>query len=320
MPKIQFFFPQFYEFTGEWFILDIGLSLQYYSETGTQYYLLDSEFVSSLLKSRSKFAHKGLFGHALMLCGSKGKGGAAVLSGAAALRSGCGLLTMQVPSSLLPIIQSQIPEAMALADQSPDFISDTPDNSHFKAIGIGPGIGLNSHTLAVFRKLLEKNRNAMVIDADALNLLAENSDLWSLIPENSILTPHIKEFDRIAGPSRSDMERHQKQKSLARDKNVLVVLKGAYTCICAPDGNSYFNQTGNPGMAKGGSGDVLTGMLTSLLASGYSPLETSLLGVYIHGLAGDLAAEELGETGMIAGDIIRYIPYAFRALEINERY
>jgi NAD(P)H-hydrate epimerase len=311
-PKLAFFFAENASYVGNWEILDIGLSEKFIAEEITSIYLITHELVKSILKPRPTFSHKGTYGHAMLVAGSYGKIGAAVLSASACLRSGVGLLTVHLPRCGYEIMQVTNPEAMVLVDSNEKIIGDEIAAEKISAIGIGPGIGTEQITQSAVHYLLTHTAQPLVIDADALNILSLHKDWLGLVPANSIFTPHPKEFERLAGKASNDFDRHQQQVDFSAKHSVFVVLKGAHTCITTPGGESYFNTTGNPGMAKGGSGDVLTGVLASLLAQGYSSLETCLLGVYIHGLAGDLASASLGETGMIAGDIIKFLPAAFK--------
>ncbi len=316
-PKTAFMFAENADFIGKLVMLDIGLSPTFIEQTDTDKYLLTKDFIKGLLKPRKKFSHKGTFGHALLVAGSYGKIGAAVLSAQSCLRSGVGLLTVRTPQCGYYIIQSTVPEAMSITDSDDKILTDEITSENFSAVGIGPGIGTDARTQNAFKNFLEKNTVPLVIDADALNILSLNKDLLNLLPPETVLTPHQKEFERLTRKARNDFERHQFQIDFSVKYKVCVVLKGAYTCITTPEGKSYFNSTGNPGMAKGGSGDILTGLITGLRAQGYSGLESCLLGVYVHGLAGDLAKEKKGEIGMISGCIIEFLPEAFLFLQTH---
>jgi len=305
-PKLAFMFPGNAEFVGEWKVVNIGLSSLFKTDTKT-YYVNE---VQSLIHNRRKFAHKGDFGRALLIAGGVGKMGAAVLSARAALRSGAGLLTVHVPKCGYNIIQTSVPEAMATIDAHEDHFSDAGDASNYDVIGIGPGIGVTSSTVSGLRKILQAHK-PMVLDADALNILSGSRELMHLIPGGSILTPHPGEFKRLVGEWKDDFERLELQKRLAAQTKSVVVLKGAHTSIVDPSGTAWFNSTGNPGMAKGGSGDVLTGILTGLLAQGYSASEAAIIGVFIHGHAGDLAAAKIGQISMLAGDIVEFLGQSF---------
>lgn len=314
-PKLSFLFPENALFVGEWTVLPIGLHPEAIDQTDSKSHFLTKELISAKIKKREKFSHKGTFGHALLVAGSYGKMGASVLASRACLHSGVGLLTCQVPQLGYEIMQNSVPEAMISIDSSETVFSEVPDLSSFSAIGIGPGLDKKLETQQALKTLLQTNPNKLVIDADALNILSENQDWYSLLPENTILTPHPKEFERLAGPSSNSYERLQKQLQFSAKYKVIVVCKGAHSCISLPDGRTFFNSTGNPGMATAGSGDVLTGIILGLLAQFYSPEDAVLLGVYLHGLAGDLAVTEFGEYSLIAGDIISHLGKAFLQLE-----
>jgi NAD(P)H-hydrate epimerase len=296
-------------------VLDIGLHRQYEEDTPTPFELVDDTIIHDIYRARPLFAHKGNFGHALLLAGSRGKMGAAVLSSRACLHSGAGLLSCHIPAAGLDILQTAVPEAMAIPDAEQDQISDPGELEKYNAIGIGPGIGQSAATAACLKSVLTRYQHPIVIDADALNILAADPALQSLIPAGSILTPHPKEFERLAGPSVNDFDRIEKARSMARELNVVILLKGQHSLIATAGGKAWFNSTGNPGMATGGSGDVLTGVLTGLLAQGYSPVEAAMLGCYLHGLAGDIAAKELSQEAMIAGDITEYLGRAFLQIQ-----
>lgn len=314
LPKLAFLFPGNHAFTGVWCMVDIGLNKAFIKEQQTPHYYITAKDIKKILRPRSKFDHKGTYGHALIIAGSYGKMGAALLSGRAVLRAGAGLLTMHIPECGYIILQSSVAEAMASIDEHKHFITTIPALDKYTVVGIGPGLGQDKLTVKAFRKLLEDFRKPIVLDADALNILSENRELLSLIPAGSILTPHPKEFERLAGKWSDDFERLEKQKSLARQLKSVVVLKGANTSIASPEGSVYFNSTGNPGMATGGTGDVLTGILTGLLAQGYTSLDTAIAGVYLQGLSGDIAAREHGMVSLVASDIIEFLPAAFKKI------
>jgi hydroxyethylthiazole kinase-like uncharacterized protein yjeF len=314
-PKISFFFPENVEKVGKWEVLPIGLHPEAILQTESKYFNLTKTYLSGTIKKRAKFSHKGTYGHALLIAGSYGKMGAAILASKACLRSGAGLLTSHVPHSGYQIIQTSVPEAMASIDSSETVFSEIPDLNPYNAIGIGPGIDKKPETRQAFYQLLQSKPKRLVVDADALNILAENQEWLGLLPENSILTPHPKEFERLAGPSVNSYNRLLRQIQFSVKYKLILVFKGAHTCITVPDGSVFFNSTGNPGMATAGSGDVLTGILLGLLSQNYSPEETALIGVYIHGMAGDLAAAGLGQHALIAGDIINQLGSAFLQLE-----
>ena len=317
LPKLAFLLPQNAGFVGEWHVEDIGLSADFVAATATPWHYTDTAAVAGTLPPRPRFSHKGIFGHALLLAGSRGKMGAAVLSAGACLRGGVGLLTAHIPGCGYDIFQTSQPEAMCLTDAQADFISELPKLAAYQAVGIGPGLGQAAASLAVLRQLLKAAAKPLaksgqplplVIDADALNLLGRHRALLKLLPENTVLTPHPKEFERLTEPARDDYHRLELLRDFATQYRCLVVLKGAYTCLATPTGELHFNSTGNPGMATGGSGDVLTGLLLALRAHAQLPaFEAVRLGVFAHGRAGDLAAIQTGQAGLVAGDIVRHL-------------
>jgi NAD(P)H-hydrate epimerase len=310
-PFLSFFFDLHDPYVGQWRVHDIKLHRQAIEDTETSYRTIEQEEIRSMLPLRGKFGHKGTFGHALLISGCYGMMGAALLAGESCLRSGTGLVTLHVPRFGYSIIQTGFPEAIVSLDQSDILFSEPPDLGPYSAIGIGPGLGCKPNSGKGLKLLLERAGVPLVIDADGLNILSQHPEWFELLPKGTILTPHPKEFDRLAGDSSSSYERHLKQREFAAKHNVVIVLKGAYTGIASPDGAYWFNTTGNPGMATGGSGDVLTGLITGLLAQGMTPDEAARAGVYLHGMAGDLASENLGEEAMIAGDMILYFGEAF---------
>jgi NAD(P)H-hydrate epimerase len=314
--KPAFLMPENEAFVGEVHILDIGLHPGYLDSLQSEAELLDPTIIGAIYKPRKSFAHKGNFGHALLVAGSYGKMGAAVLAANACLRSGSGLLTCDIPGSGYPILQTALPEAMLVMDPDERIHTKVPDGvDKYSVVGVGPGLGQEGPTVAFFRGLLQRYRKSMVIDADALNILASHPDWLEMLPPYSILTPHPKEFERLFGPSADDYARLEKAREQARKYGVIIVLKGHYTHIAMPGGKSYFNSTGNAGMAKGGSGDVLTGILTALLGQSYSPGEAALLGVYLHGLAGDLAADSHSQESMLPSDLTAHLGKAFQIIQ-----
>jgi ADP-dependent NAD(P)H-hydrate dehydratase / NAD(P)H-hydrate epimerase len=314
LPKLTFLLPENSEYTGEWHIVNIGLDKTFIEKADTSLFFTERKDVKRIIKKRTRFSHKGTYGKALIISGSYGKMGAAVLASRAAMHSGLGLLTSHIPKCGYVIIQTSIPEAMASIDDHETVFSSLPSLDGYDAIGIGPGIGTEQQTVAAFTRLLQQMQKPIVIDADGLNILSSNRELLHLIPPNSILTPHPKEFERLAGSWKHDFERLELQREFAVKTKTVVILKGAFSSIATPQGHIYFNPTGNPGMATGGSGDVLTGLLTGLLAQQYSSEQTALLGVYLHGLAGDFAANNKGMSSMIASDIIESFSEAFKSL------
>jgi ADP-dependent NAD(P)H-hydrate dehydratase / NAD(P)H-hydrate epimerase len=313
--KPAFLMPGNAAFTGQQHILDIGLHQAYYHSMEVKYLLVTPVMIHSIYKKREPFAHKGNFGHALLVAGSDGKMGATVLSAKACLRSGVGLLTCHVPQCGFDIVQVSVPEAMVNTDEN----SSTPakinlDFSVFSSLGAGPGIGTGNKTIQLLKDIFGRYKKPMVLDADALNCMAADASLLHALPAGSILTPHLKEFERLFGKSANDFDRTEKALQYAKHYNVVIVLKGHRSFIATPGGYGYFNSTGNAGMATAGSGDVLTGIITGLLAQGYSQEQAAVLGVYLHGLAGDIAAELFSQEAMIAGDIVASLGEAFKRL------
>jgi len=291
-----------------------GLNSLIQKEIETNFFSVEGSDIAPLIPERNIFAHKGNFGHALLIAGSRGKTGAAVLAAKACLRSGTGLLTAHIPACGEIILQTAISEAMVEIDKEQDYVTHLEQLSKYNAIGIGPGIGCNEKTAGVLLQLFKNATQPLVLDADAINLLAQNEQLQQALPANSILTPHAGEFDRLAGVSENAYERLEKACQWAVQYKCYVVLKGAYTAICTPNKSCCFNSTGNPGMATAGSGDVLTGIILGLLAQSYSPLNASLAGVFLHGLAGDIAASEKSQESLIASDIIENLGIALKKI------
>ncbi len=314
-PKLSFLFPENENRVGEWSFDSIGLHDDYLEKTETDFFYLEKKMVQGILKKRNKYSHKGTFGHALIIAGSYGKVGAAILATKAALRTGAGLVSIHAPKCAYEILQISAPEAMVSIDDQDLYFSKISELEKYKSVGIGPGLGTDSVTAKALKAFLEKIKTPIVIDADALNLIGENKNWLDLIPHNSILTPHPKEFGRLFGKTKNNFERNDLQRNFSKKYNIYIVLKGAHTCISTPEGKCYFNSTGNPGMATGGSGDVLTGILTALLSQGYNSLETSILGVFLHGLSGDVAlSKTISQESLIASDLIENIGKAFNKI------
>lgn len=315
LPKLALLFAENEPYVGEWQLLDIGLSEEAIEEVETDFFMLENEDMPYLVKSRNKFAHKGNFGRALLIAGSQGMAGASVLAAKACLRSGVGLLTVHVPFCNNTIVQTSVPEAMTQIDISETCFASAIDTDDYQAVGIGPGLGKAAETEAALLEQIDACQTPMVVDADALNLLGEKRSYIGRLPKGSILTPHPKELERLVGKCQNSYDSLMKARELAKTANVHIILKGAYSAVIAPDGKCWFNITGNPGMATGGSGDVLTGVVLALLAQGYDSGVAARLATYIHGLAGDIACKKQGEIGMVASDIINNLPLAWRMLE-----
>lgn len=313
-PKLAFLLPETGIFAGNWSVLDIGIHPEAISQTETRYFFIEKEDIQPKIKIREKFSHKGTYGHALIFAGSRDMAGAAVLSSEAALRSGAGLVTVHSASCNRIILQTAVPEVIFESDNNKNCISEFRDLTKFNAIAIGPGIGQTGETSSFLKNILSAYSNPVVLDADALNIIAANNELLHFIPENSILTPHPKEFERLFGKSTNSYDRLQKASTFAQSHKIIIVLKGAHTQIFMPDGKIYFNSTGNAGMATAGSGDVLTGIMVGLLAQGYQAHDAALISVFLHGLAADLSLEYQTAETLLAHDIIAGLRLAFKAL------
>jgi NAD(P)H-hydrate epimerase len=311
--KLGFLVAENESYTGEISLMDIGLSEEYEKSTQSLFEYIDEITISDIYRRRKDFANKGNYGYASLLCGSYGMMGAAILSASGCLRSGVGKLTCVTCASGYDIIQTAVPEAMCQVSGE-KYIENISSYENFDVIGIGPGIGKYDSHKKLLEALFKNFKKPVVIDADALNILSENQELYSLIPADSIITPHPKEFERLFGKSESDFDRINLALSKSKELKIYIVLKGHHTFIATPDGKGYFNSTGNPGMATAGAGDVLTGIITGLLAQNYTPLESCILGVYLHGLAGDITAEIISQEALMAGDIIQNIGNAFKAI------
>ncbi len=316
--KLAFLVAENEPFVGKVKILDIGLLKNYLPAVNYESLLVEDDLVKSLYHPRPRYSHKGNFGHAALVAGSYGFMGAAVLAANACLRSGVGKLTCHIPICGYDIMQVSCPEAMSKVEKGHHYLEAITDPGKYDAIGIGPGMGVHESHVQLLEALFASsgqrttaNEQRIVLDADALNIMAKAPALLQQLPPFSILTPHPAEFDRMFGKAGNDFARLRKALEKAKELQLVIILKGHRSFIAMPGGTSYFNSTGNPGMATGGSGDVLTGILTGLLAQGYAPGQAALLGVYLHGLAGDLAAAALTEEAMIASDITRYLGAAF---------
>lgn len=302
-------------YIGKVHVLKIHLHPAFLENLNTDFEIIDEVLIKKLFKIRNRFAHKGTFGHALIMGGSYGKTGAVVLATSACLRSGAGLVTAYIPACGYAILQTAAPEAMTITDNNERFLSQPlSETDHFNAIGIGPGMGTEDATGNMLYVIIERYKKPMVLDADALNLLSKLPQLLPQLFQNTILTPHPKEFSRLFGACTNDFERIDLAKKKAVELNIIIILKGHHTLIALPDEKSFFNSTGNAGMAKGGSGDVLTGVITALLAQGYPAADAAILGVYFHGLAGDFAAQASSQEAMTASDLVTHLADVFLKL------
>jgi len=310
--KLAFLFAENHKYTGEIKVLDITLHKKTIASLPSQYHFTQKNDIK--LKTRSKFQHKGNFGHSLLIAGSYGKMGACILATKACLKSGTGLLTAHIPETGVVPMQSAVPESMLSIDSNTKEFASAPEIKNYDAIGIGPGIGTNANTAMALKKLLLSSSQKLVLDADALNIISQNKDLFDVIPHQTIITPHPKEFDRLFGSHTKGHSRFLTQIEMSKKHTIIIVLKGHYTSVSLPNGEVHFNSTGNPGMATAGSGDVLTGVILSLLAQGYTSKDAAIFGSYIHGLAGNFAKVKQGEISLIASDIIDNLPNALKQL------
>jgi NAD(P)H-hydrate epimerase len=313
-PKLAFLFAENQETLGELEVLDIQLHPQGTERVDASYFITEREEMQRLVQPRKRFAHKGNFGHALLIAGKYGMAGASILAARSCLKSGVGLLTVHAPQCNNQILQISVPEAIVDADENEFCFSSISDGDLYDAIAIGPGIGQHPDTALAVIDQAKRSHVPVILDADALNILSTHKGWLTQLPKGTILTPHPKELERIVGFCNSSYERLNKAKELAMRQQIFVVVKGAWTAVVTPDGKFYFNPTGNPGMATAGSGDVLTGVLLALVAQGYTSEDACRLGVYVHGLAGDLAAEELGEISMTAQDLVEALPRAWKQM------
>ena len=306
-PKLSLLCPEHAQFTGELFVLDIGFEPEEFEDFPSTTYYLEEKDILSRHRTFHRFAHKGDFGKVLLVAGSKGKMGAAFLAAKSAFRTGSGMVTVWIPEEERIILQTGLPEAMCV-------YGDAVDLSAYDAVGIGPGWGLANG--ALFQHLLAAATKPMVLDADALTLLSLDQQLWPLIPKGSILTPHLKEFDRLFGSSSTHLERMAKAKACCLKYGINLVLKGANSLCTLQDGRQVFNSSGSKYMATAGMGDALTGMLTSFLGQGYAPENALLCGVFHHGLAGELAGQRY-LRGTMAQDLIEAIPETYHRIALD---
>jgi len=314
-PKLSFFFPEYINLIGKVIIRDIGLDKDILDKLSPLASLIEKNDIRKKMINRSLISHKGTFGHGLIISGSKGKMGACIMSCKASLKSGIGLLSVYVPKVGESIIQTSLPEAMTITDINNNHISTIPKLEVFNSIGIGPGIGLHKDTEKAIVKLIKNSKIPLVIDADAINIISRNKNILKFLPKNSILTPHPKEFKRLAGTYKDSNQRIKLQKKLSRKFKLNILIKGPFSMMTDIDGNLFINTTGNPGMATGGSGDVLTGIITGLIGRGYNSFNAMIMGVYIHGLSGDISKKNLGEESLIATDLIDNLPKAFKKID-----
>ena len=305
--KLSFLFPESEEYTGSVEVLNIGLLSSFLATVHSIFQLTGKEMIGQIYKPRQQFSHKGTYGHALIVAGEHGKMGAAVLCSKACLRSGVGLVSTVIPQKQFSILQMAVPEAMAVSQNE----ISSADWAKYSAIGIGPGLGTSLDCMQMLETVLGHFSNPIVIDADALNIISANKAILNELPPGSILTPHPKEFERLFGSSENHLERIQTARYYSQKLFVYIIIKGHYSTLACPDGEVYFNSTGNAGMATGGMGDVLTGIVTGLLTQAYSPKDACILGMYLHGLSGDIAAAQISQEALTAGDVVDYFGKAF---------
>jgi len=309
-PKLVFFLPETARFTEQWEVLDIGIDRDYLMQTETESELISKFEVLPLYQPRDKFAHKGDFGHALIIGGSRGKIGAVNLASKACLSSGAGLVTAYVPNCGYDSLQSSLPEAMVITDKDENHITDISFNIDPNVIGIGVGMGTDDITIKAFEAFLKKNKKQLVIDADGINIISKKKSLLKLLPTRTIITPHPKELERLVGKWTDDFDKLSKVRSLSIKYDIIIVIKGANTITVYKD-KQYVNTTGNPGMATAGTGDVLTGVITGMMAQGYEPIPATLFGVYLHGRSADISLEDHGYQSLLASHIIDTLGEAY---------
>lgn len=313
VPKLVFFLPETSKFCKQWEVLDIGLDQDFMDKSEAQFHIIEKEDVLPFYIPRAKFSHKGTFGHSLIIGGSYGKIGAVQLASKAALCVGSGLVTAYVPNCGYIPLQTALPEVMVLTDDEEKFISKIDYDINSSVVGIGIGLGKEKETAVAFKKFLKKYKGQLVVDADGLNILSKNKDLLKELPKQTILTPHPKELKRLIGGWKDDFDKLEKTIAFSKKYDCIVVIKGAHSIVIY-NGKGNVNTTGNPGMATAGTGDVLTGVITGLLTQGYEPLKAAIFGVYLHGKAGDIAANNCGYEALTASHIINNIGNAYQSL------
>ncbi len=318
VPKIPFFLPDYEKYIGNWHILNFMSTNKFLKNVKTKLFFIEISNIKKIIKKRKKFSHKGNYGHGLLIGGSYGMIGSMVLSAKACFKSGIGKLTVYIPNCGYDIIQCTIPEAILITDKENYFINNINFIEKVNSIGIGMGMGLKTKTVYAVESFLiycnNKKKKNLVIDADAINILGIKKKLIHLLPKETIITPHIKEFKRLFGSWENDYQKINILKKKSKEHKIFIILKGAHTIISTPDGEIYFNSTGNPGMSTAGNGDVLTGIIVGFLSQGYSPKESCIISVFLHGLSGDLASSKLGEESITSTDVIKFLPMAFKKI------
>ena len=312
-PKLPFFLPETGVYLNQWELLDIGLDQEFLMNEQVSYEFIGKPEVLPMYRSRLKFSHKGTYGHALIVGGSYGKIGAVQLAAKACLTVGSGLVTALVPECGYVPLQTSLPEIMVQTDDEDDFLTAIEFKVTPKVIGIGMGMGTDKRTVAAFSQFLDTNKTPLVVDADGLNILAKEKDLLKKLPPQTVLTPHPKELERLIGSWKNDFDKLKKAKKFVNSHDVVLVIKGAHTIVLYKN-SGFINSTGNPGMATAGSGDVLAGMITGLIAQGYPVIHATIFGVYLHGLSGDLCVPEMGYESLTASLLIDTIGKAYMKL------
>ncbi len=314
LPKLVFFLPETGIYTQDLEVLNIGLDADFIRNEKEEATLISKNEVLPLYRPREKYAHKGTFGHVFMIGGSYGKIGSVILATKAALRIGSGLATSFIPSCGYTSLQTAVPEAMVLTDVGEKCITKIDfDSSIPTVVGIGPGLGAAKQTIKAFEEFLKEYKGSLVVDADGLNILAENVEMFKLLPEKTVLTPHNKELERLLSGWKDDFEKLSKAKEFSKQYDCIIVIKGANTITVAAN-ELFINTSGNPGMATAGSGDVLTGVISGLIAQGYESLQAAVFGVYLHGSAADIAIQQTSYQGLLAGDILAHLGKSYLEL------
>lgn len=313
-PRLAFFLKDNAQLVGEWKVLEIGLSKEAIKNSATNFFLVEKSDIRCAIKKRNAFASKADCGSALIVAGSYGMMGAAVLSANAAIRSGVGKITVQSPQCGYNVMQVSAHEAMFVADKHELILTDIAPRHTYDGIAIGPGIGTHEYTIQALEKFLKNTKQPIILDADALNCIALRPSLLNYIPSNSIITPHAGEFDRIFGEHKTDEARLRTALDRAKRYNIIIVLKGRHTAVVRHDGMIFFNSSGNASLATAGSGDVLTGLMAGFLAQGYVPEIASLIAIYVHGVAGEISSETHGIFGVKAGDIADNVGRALKQI------
>jgi NAD(P)H-hydrate epimerase len=311
--KRSFLHPESGSYTGNVHLLDIGLDKTFIEATHSHYQVLDRHILKGFFRQRDSFTHKGSFGTSLIIGGSYGLMGSVTLTARAAYRAGAGRVRGLIPEAGYDIFQTITPEAMCITSGD-KFIKHIKEWESADAIAIGPGMGTEEKTMDAFEEFLEERKDPIIIDADALNILGKRQELLNKIPAGSILTPHPKEFERVFGETANTMVRVEHARTQAMRYNIIIVLKDRYTAVVTPEGDCWYNVSGNAGLATGGSGDVLTGIITGLYSQKYEPAEAAMLGVYLHGLAADLALQKQSMESLVASDVMEYLGAAFKTL------